>query len=104
MAIPSRGVKNLRTFAGRVDQVAIPYRAYMTVSCLEMEKARRNQERKSARQRITDIDVRIAEIEAQKAALLRSAGDVIQHKPLDDGTSEPRPAPRQGKREFKIKY
>ena len=51
MGIPKRavrGLQDIRTLSGSVDQSTIPYRAYMKVSCLEMEKLRRQQERASA--------------------------------------------------------
>ena len=70
MAVPSRGLKNIRTLSGRVDQRALPSHAYMQITCLEMEKARRNAERTSAAQRISDIDRRLQEIEKEKQELL----------------------------------
>ena len=73
MAIPRRGLNNIRTISGKVDQVAVPYRAYMQVTCLEMEKARRTAERQSATARVAAIDARLAAIEKEKAALLSSA-------------------------------
>jgi hypothetical protein len=74
MAIPKRGLNNLRTLAGRADQLRIPYRCYMQVTCLEMEKARRGAERRSAMDRVEIIDKRIACIEREKElALLRIA-------------------------------
>ncbi len=71
MASSMRGVRNLRTLSGRADQMSIPYRAYMQITCLEMEKARRTTERRSASQRIAEIDARMKEIEAEKAELLK---------------------------------
>jgi len=70
MAIASRGLKNIRTLAGRVDPGALPYRGYMQITCLEMEKARRRAERSSAAKRITEIDLRLQEIEKEKQQLL----------------------------------
>lgn len=73
MAIPRRGLNNIRTISGKVDQVAVPYRAYMQVTCLEMEKARRTAERRSAMARVAAIDARLVAIEEEKNALLSSA-------------------------------
>ena len=56
MAIPAKGLNQLRTLSGRVDQLSLPYRSYMQITCLEMERARRNMERKSASQRVALID------------------------------------------------
>jgi len=39
MAVPTKGLTNIRTLSGRVDQVSLPYRSYMQITCLEMEKA-----------------------------------------------------------------
>ena len=58
MAIPAKGLNQLRTLSGRVDQLSLPYRSYMQITCLEMERARRNMERKSASQRVALIDAR----------------------------------------------
>jgi hypothetical protein len=59
MAIPNKGLNQIRTLFGRVDQFSLPYRSYMQITCLEMERARRNSERKSASQRVALIDARI---------------------------------------------
>src|SRR5664280_2944886 len=72
MAIPTKGLNNIRTLSGRVDQVSLPYRSYMQVTCLEMEKARRNMERKSASQRIALIDARLDQIEQAKQEMLQA--------------------------------
>ncbi len=40
-----RGVKDIRTRSGTPDQVIVPYKAYMAITALEMEKFRRETER-----------------------------------------------------------
>jgi len=75
MAIPKRnmrGLSHIRTLSGSVDQTIIPYKAYMKLSALEMEKSRRGVERESAKKRIEEIDVRLQEIEVEKASVLQS--------------------------------
>lgn len=72
MAIPSRGLNNIQTLSGRVDQVSLPYRAYMQVTCLEMERARRQSERRSTTNRLAILDARLQEIEIEKAKLLQA--------------------------------
>ncbi len=103
MAIPSKGLNQLRTLSGRTDQVSVPYRSYMQITCLEMERARRNMERKSASQRIALIDARIEEIEKTKQELLqaveRSGGRALARLP----GAPPQPA-RRGRGGFKIRY
>ncbi len=104
MAIPAKGLRNLRTVAGRVDQMSLPYRAYMQITCLEMEKARRDAERASASRRIAEIDARLQEIEAEKTQILqrlsRSATAVA-------GGHQLRPAAATGARNgraLKVRY
>ena len=69
---PAEALKNLRTLSGRVDPSALSYRAYMRITCLEMEKVRRNAERNSAAQRIREIDARLREIDQEKRELLEA--------------------------------
>ena len=72
MAIPTRGLTNIRTLSGRVDQVSLPYRGYMQITCLEMEKSRRDREHKSASRRVEQIDARLGEIEQAQQELFRA--------------------------------
>ncbi|HWO99042.1 MAG TPA: hypothetical protein VNL74_00205 [Methylococcus sp.] len=77
MSTQRKGLNSLRTLSGRVNQTFTPYRAYMQITCLEMEKSRRLQEQKSAEARIAGIHARLREIEAEKQNLqqaLRKAG------------------------------
>ncbi|MDD2768808.1 MAG: hypothetical protein PHT19_08740 [Methylococcus sp.] len=69
MAALRKGLSNIRTISGRVHQTFTPYRAYMQISCLEMEKSRRLEERKNAATRIAEIDARLTDIEAEKSML-----------------------------------
>ncbi|MGC8658863.1 MAG: hypothetical protein ACP5U1_07290 [Desulfomonilaceae bacterium] len=70
-----RGVRDIRTYSGRVDAGSVPYLAYMKVSCLEMEKARRERERNSALTRIQNIDSRIHDIEAEKNIIIEKIAE-----------------------------
>jgi len=108
MAIPRRnmrGLQDIRTLSGSVDQIAEPYRAYMRISCLEMEKVRRGKERESAMHRVNNIDTRFQEIEEEKELLLhaldRSAG---RNHPVKGGRLEPKSRPARGTGGFKITY
>ena len=92
MPIPVRGLRNLRTLSGRVDKVPAPYRAYMQITCLEMERARRGAERRSAGRRIVEIDTRMAEIEEEKREILSLLAQ--------DRAGRPRPLPGR----MKIRY
>ena len=104
MAIPAKGVNNIRTLSGRVDQLSLPYRSYMQITCLEMEKARRGMERKSASQRIALIDARIEEIDKTKQDLLQAVSASGEGASARLPGSRPEPAPRRNTGGFKIRY
>jgi len=75
MSIPPkkiRGLQNIRSRSGMADQVSEPYRAFLRIGSLEMEKARRSKERESAMLRVNIIDERFREIDAEKAKLLKA--------------------------------
>ena len=104
MAIPTKGLNNIRTLSGRVDQLSLPYRSYMQITCLEMEKARRGMERKSASQRIALIDARLDQIEKAKQELLQAVATPGQGVPGRLPGLELKPAPRRSAGGFKIRY
>ena len=104
MAVPNRGLKNIRTLSGRVDQCALPSHAYMQITCLEMEKARRNTERTSAAQRISEIDRRLLEIEKEKQELLEAISGHGGKKPPRLGRLEVKASPARRSGGFRIRY
>jgi hypothetical protein len=104
MAIPPRGLNQIRTLSGRTDRLSLPYRSYMQISCLEMERARRNTERKSASQRIALIDARIEEIEKTKQDLLKAVADAGQGESAPRPSFAPEPTPQRSTGGFKIRY
>lgn len=111
MAIPTKGINNIRTLSGRVDQRSLPYRSYMQITCLEMEKARRNMERKSASQRIALIDARLDQIEQAKQEMLQAlaaSGQAVTASGQALAARLPglelKPAPRRSAGGFKIRY
>jgi len=108
MAIPPRNLKSLqdiRTHAGRVDEAAIPYKAFMKMSCLEMEKFRKERERASAMTRVNNIDRRFREIEAEKAAMLSCLEEVPEGKRKGPEKADSKPATRQAPASgFRLRY
>ena len=98
MAIPRRGLQDIRTLTGRVRKTTLPHEAYLRISHIEMEKARKTQESEKAKQLMADIKARLEEIESEKDALLQTMGERVGH-------SAPR---RSGSLKssggFKIKY
>lgn len=104
MAIPTKGLTNIRTLSGRVDQISLPYRSYMQITCLEMEKARRDMERKSASRRIALIDARLDEIDKAKQDLFQAVATRGHGTPVDLPGLDLKPAPRRSAGGFKIRY
>ena len=98
MAIPRRGIQDIRTLTGKVRKTTIPHEAYLRISHIEMEKARKTLESEKARQLMADIAARLAEIEAEKEALLQSMAEGAA-RPLWRGPARPRHTGG-----FKIKY
>ena len=98
MTIPRRGIQDIRTLTGKVRKATIPHEAYLRISHIEMEKARKTLESEKARQLMADIAARLAEIEAEKASLLQS---------LAEGggkATQGRTGPPRHTGGFKIKY
>lgn len=98
MGIPRRGLQDIRTLTGRVRKATIPHEAYLRISHIEMEKARKTQESEKASQLVADIAARLQEIEAEKNALLRGMGE----KQVDPSLRRSGPPIISGG--FKIKY
>jgi hypothetical protein len=104
MAIQRRGLQEIRTFSGRVDQASIPYRAYLKISCLEMEKVRKGREKHAALGRLKNINARFREIEAEKDRLFKALGERNAGKSIDALEIEPKPAPCKNTGGFKLRY
>ena len=108
MAILKRNIRNLkdiRTHSGRVDEAHQPYKAYMKIAALEMEKVRRGKERESAMHRVKIIDARSMEIETEKAAVLQALEERNSNGCSDEAPgTEHNLAPRRSKGGFKIRY
>jgi len=108
MSVPKRnlkGVQDIHTHSGRVDEVHHPYKAYMKVAALEMEKERRDKERESAMNRVKTIDARFKEIETEKAEVLQAMEERNSNGFSDEIPGmEHKPAPHRSKGGFKIRY
>jgi hypothetical protein len=101
-----RGLRDIRTHAGKVQRVTVPYMAYMKISCLEMERARREREKRSAQSRIDNINSRLAEIDSEKDTVLRALGERGGLRSGEESAPQKR-SPRsqaQSKDGFKIRY
>jgi len=104
MAIPRKTMRDIRTLAGKVDRIANPYMAYMQITCLEMEKARKGRERASALQRVESIDGRLRDIEAEKTSLLRALAERGAAPAAGTPSGGGNPTAPRGARGFKLRY
>ncbi len=98
MAIPRRGLQDIRTLTGRVRKATLPHEAYLRISHIELERARKTKESEKAGQLVADISHRLQEIEAEKDGLLQAMGE--QGGPRSPAGPEPGPDSSI----FKIKY
>ena len=71
---PTRTVRDIKTLAGKADDLHTPHKMYMRLFALETERHRRQQERASAMLRVTNIDARCQEIDQEKEQLLLLLG------------------------------
>jgi hypothetical protein len=109
MAISSKtikGLQDIRSHSGRARERAIPHKAYMRLSCLEMEKFRRARERESAMVRVRNIDARFREIDSEEAMILRAMKEQDGTGPVGapgkDSVHNPSGAKNTGG--FRLKY
>ena len=96
--VPRRGLQDIRTLTGKVRKTTLPHEAYLRISHIEMEKARKLQESEKARQLMADIAARLREIEMEKEALLQA----MKERAGGDLRKQPGPPKRSGG--FKIRY
>jgi hypothetical protein len=84
------------------DDLHTPHKMYMRLFALETERHRRQQERASAVQRVTNIDTRCTEIDAEKEQLLRLLGVesialALDGQPASNGAPAASAAARRGR-------
>jgi len=84
---PARTVRDIKTLAGKADDLLTPHKMYMRLFALETERHRRQQERASAMLRVASIDTRCAEIDQEKQELLRILG--VEAVPVAAPAGEP---------------
>lgn len=101
---PSRGLSDLRTLTGRSDTQIPAHKAYLRISFLELERARRIQEIRAYRDRFDIIRARFREIDAEIANIRASLdGTAPRARPIQAPHRTPvgfRPATRH----FRINY
>jgi hypothetical protein len=101
---PSRGLADLRTLTGRSDTQIPAHKAYLRISFLELERARRTQEIRTARDRFDIINARFREIDGEIADILKSVNGTA---PRAHALEAPHKSPvgrQPAKRHFQISY
>ncbi len=109
MAVPkrnARGLQDIRTLSGNVDQKSVPHRAFMRITVLEMEKSRREKERESAMHRVKNIEARFREIDAEKDEILRALGEREASDCANPGSADSKSEAESGpaKTGFRVRY
>lgn len=101
-----RGVQDIKTRSGCADEGAMPYKAYMKLSILEMEKFRRGKEKQSALDRVERIDQRFRDIEAERQEIMTTleACGIRRRRLPSLKELPPTAAPLTSTGPFKIKY
>lgn len=109
MAVPEkkiRGLQNIRTLSGKENQARAPHKVYMRIACLEMEKARRGEEKNGALARVRNIDARFNDIDVEREALLDSLAqqDAARRSASHTIPAEEGPALEEHKTGFNVSY
>jgi len=101
-----RGLQDIRTLSGKGSQALTLHKAYMRLAFLELEKARRREEKNSALTRVKNIDARFKDIDAEKEALLDSLAQQDAARPSGSHaiSAEEGAAPEQHKTGFNVSY
>lgn len=101
---PSRGLADLRTLTGRSDTQIPAHKAYLRISFLELERARRMQEARTCHDRIDIIRARFREIDNEIADIRASLDSTA---PRAGAVQAPHRSPvgrRPATRHFQINY
>jgi len=99
-----RSLSSLRTHSGIAEGIILPYKAYMVVTTLEMEKFRREAERTKLLARFEFIKSRLQYIETEKAEILRRLGHSQGCPPIEAPKPKLSAMPVQPRAGFKMKY
>ncbi len=87
--IKRKSVNDIKTHAGTVGQTFLPHKAFMRISCREMDMAHRIKEMENSRRRIEAIKKRLKEIETETDALMNrikadtKEGGILSKKTTD---------------------
>ncbi len=101
---PSRGLTDLKTLTGRSDTPLPAHKAYLRMSFLELERARRRLEMRAAEDRSALIRERFREIDAEIADIMSNLnGSSPRARPVEAAHKSP-VGMRQRRSGFHISY
>lgn len=101
---PLRGLADLRTLTGRSDAQIPAHKAYLRISFLELERARRTQEIRTARDRFDVVRARFREIDAEIADILANLNGAAPRARAVEAPYRAAVGRQPAKRNFQIAY
>ena len=107
MPVPNktvRGLRSIRTHSGTAEGAIVPYKAYVVVTTLEMEKFRRQAEQVKLLARFEFIKCRLQYIESEKAEILRRLGNGHSRQSIENPGPKLSAAPVPTRAGLKMKY
>lgn len=99
-----RGLADLRTLTGRSDTQIPAHKAYLRISFLELERARKMQEMRTARHRFDTIGARFREINAEITDILANLNGTSPRARAIEGPHRSPVGLRPAKRNFQLSY
>jgi hypothetical protein len=101
---PSRGLSQLRTLSARSEAPISAHKAYLRLSFLELERARRMQEVRACGDRCDAIRGRFGEIDAEVARILTGLNSAAAGAPPREAARRTSVGRRPATRHFQFAY
>lgn len=89
MPTARKGLHDIPSRQARGRQALPAYSLYMQISCIEMEKIRRELELSAAQRRMLKAEQRLAELEREKALLVAALGEPSAPAPASAAGADP---------------
>jgi hypothetical protein len=103
-SVPRRGMQDIRTMSERTSDADNPQRKYLALAMLELEKARRKEEKRSSSQRVASIDQRLTDITAEQTELLAAAEAELETSAQPERRGPANQSDPQSGGGFKVSY
>jgi len=101
---PTRGLSHLRTLSARSEAPISAHKAYLRLSFLELERARRMQEVRACGDRCDAARSRFGEIDAEVARILASLNSAAAGAPTPEAARRTSVGRRPAVRHFQFAY